>query len=64
MNTLTWNGEAVTGPIAILAAPVMGIFIALIFTLLLSPVVWLGQLLFSFISDIKVSYKSEQSQSD
>lgn len=47
MQTISWNGEPVTGPAALLFGPLIGLFLATIFTILLSPMIWLGLLIFS-----------------
>ncbi len=63
MDTVSWNGQPVIGIKALVVGPLIGVFIALIFTLLLSPLIWLGQLIFSKIKPCVVKYAEiEQSQ--
>ncbi|WP_022958215.1 hypothetical protein [Spongiibacter tropicus] len=59
MENLTWNSQAVTGVKAIFAGPLMGIFIALLFTASIGSVVAFGLWIFSFFKPIKIEYISE-----
>jgi len=47
LNTVTWNGQSVTGPSALVAAPLIGLFLSLLFTALFGSVIALGLWVFS-----------------
>lgn len=57
METVKWEDEPVTGPAALIAAPLIGLLIAVIFTILLSPVMWLGQWLYAKYKSVTIRYE-------
>ena len=54
---LTWNGEVVTGPRAVLVGPVMGAFLALICTALFGSATALGLWIYSKFRPLSVEYE-------
>lgn len=57
METLNWNGEAVTGIKAIFIAPLMAIFMSLIFTAIIGSICALGLWLFSQFKPLKIEFE-------
>ncbi|WP_036188035.1 hypothetical protein [Marinimicrobium agarilyticum] len=65
MSTLTWNEEPVTGFSAIFIGPLMGLFIAAVFTAVIGSVATFGLWLFSFYKPLNIEYKaSNENNSD
>ena len=58
METVTWNEEVVTGPAALLVSPLIGVIMTLIFTLFLSPVIWLGLWIASKFKTFHIRYEA------
>ena len=54
---LTWNGEAVTGPRAVIVGPLMGAFFALICTALFGSSLALGLWIYSKFRPLSVEYE-------
>lgn len=55
-NTVVINGEAVTGPMAIIAGPLLGVVVSAIFTLILSLYIWIGLLISSRFVTFNIFY--------
>lgn len=62
METLTWNGEAVTGVKAIFAGPLMAVFMALMFTAIIGSITALGLWVYSFIKPVEIEFVESASQ--
>ena len=56
MDTVKWNGQAVTGVKAIFIGPLLGVFISLLFTAILGSVVALGLWIYSFFKPMTIIY--------
>jgi len=55
-DTVEWNGESLTGLKGLLAGPIMGLFLALMFTAFFGSVIALGLWLYSFFKPIRLTY--------
>lgn len=62
LATVSWNHQPVTGLKAIFVSPLMGVFMALIFTALFGSIVALGLWLFSFVRPINIMYFKSESR--
>lgn len=56
MESLHWNDEPVTGPIALIAGPAMGLFLGLMFSIILTTWIWLGLLISSRFFGFNIRY--------
>jgi hypothetical protein len=56
MESLKWNGEYVTGLKALFMAPLMGVFMSLMFTLLIGSITVVGLWIFSFFKAINIEF--------
>jgi hypothetical protein len=57
MASLSWNEQPVTGLKAILIGPLMGVFMALLFTALIGSVMALGLWLYSRFKPLSIEYE-------
>lgn len=57
-STVTWNHQTVKGLPALYAGPLIGVFIAVLFTVLLGSVVALGLWLYAMFRPITIEYSS------
>jgi len=64
MNVLTWNAEPVTGLKALYIGPLMGVFMALIFTVIFGSITVFGLWIFSFFRTIKIEYTLADNNSE
>lgn len=55
-ETMQWNGEKVTGPKSVIAAPFIGAFMGLVFGLCTAIPTYLGLRFFSLFSGISIEY--------
>ena len=60
-STVTWNGEHLTGFSGLLASPLIGVFLALVFGLMEGVFVGLGLLLYSKVRPVSIKFRPEQS---
>ena len=56
MSSLKWNEQPVTGVTGLIAAPFMGLFTALIFTVIIASVMGLGLLIYSKFNKLEIEY--------
>jgi len=56
LSTLNWNNQPITGASALYAGPLIGLFIALIFTVVFGSVVAFGLWLLSFFRSVTIEY--------
>lgn len=65
MSTLTWNEQPVTGLKALYIGPLMGLFMAALFTAIIGSVTALGLWLYSFFKPLNIEYQViEESSSE
>jgi len=56
VEIMSWNNKYITGPIAIVAGPLMGIFFGLIFGLLLGLFTYVGLRVYSYFKVLELEY--------
>lgn len=56
LMTLSWNGQAVTGPKAIVVGPLMGLLFSLVFTAVLGSVMAFGLWLFGKFRPLTIDF--------
>jgi hypothetical protein len=64
LSTLTWNGQPVTGPRAIIAGPLMGVMFALICTALFGSAIALGLWIYSKFRTLNLEYEQLATEGD
>lgn len=57
LSTLMWNGKPITGPKAIFIGPLLGIFLALIFTAIIGSISAFGLWLYSMFKPVEIEYE-------
>ncbi|QKT03570.1 hypothetical protein HUS23_06980 [Ectothiorhodospiraceae bacterium 2226] len=57
LATLSWNEQPITGPIAVIAGPLMGLFMAFVFTAVLGSVMALGLWLYAMARPMTLLYR-------
>jgi hypothetical protein len=63
MSTLTWNEQPVTGLKALYIGPLMGLFMAAVFTAVIGSVTAFGLWLYSLFKPLSIEYKSNEDPS-
>ena len=58
LNSLTWNGQPLTGITALVASPFIGLFLVAIFTMFLGTAMAFGLWVYSLLGPFGISYKA------
>ena len=61
MEVVTWNGEHVTGPKALLVGPLIGALMSLFFTAIFGSITALGLWLYSLVKPVHLIYFKQES---
>ena len=56
VEILAWNGQYVTGPVALLAGPLIGVFLGLLFGMFVAAFVYVGLRFYSRFRSLELEY--------